>query len=311
MPEEKINMQDWEFLLQREGEESWQPITERYLELVEGTYRVVGFCKQPDLDVEIRVTFQSQEEGRCLRRSQRSRRTDGRGLFIILPSTELKQGIWEFHCSQSRSTEELPQLASQILTVQVCTAPEIIHEIPLPTDEVESYSVSEFLEDLWASETTAPEVEKENEGDANPIPAIVPEIEKVPVGATSKNVKTASRQTTEKSIAIDLFDPRKVEIAVRQITPSIGQIVPPRITEAMGNSSGIPQLPKFSFTLVEEFMAVPEVNPEGREFIDLENLEDFAEFSEDPEREELIEEQFQSLHLKEKFWSKVNKIGRD
>jgi hypothetical protein len=286
-------MQDWEFLLQQEGDDSWLPITDRNLALVEGKYRVVGFCKQPDLDVEIRVTFQSQEAGKFLRRSQRSRRTDRQGLVVIMPFTELTLGIWEFYCSQSPSAEISPQLTPRILTIQVCPVPEPIDEIEAETGE--PYFTSELTEDLWATPTTT----------------VLHDREIVEIDAeTNIDSDKDDRESPEKLVEIDLFNPHKVEIETKQITPLAGQIMPPKIAGASNsNPNRLPQLPKFALPQVEEYISSTEACHEELDFIDLENIDsNEEELSGFQDRSSWIDDQFQSLNLKEKFWSKINDI---
>jgi hypothetical protein len=288
-------MQDWEFLLQQEGDESWLPIVDRNLELVEGKYRVVGFCKQPDLEVEIRVTFQSQEEGKFLRRSQRSRRTNHQGLVVIMPFTDLTSGAWEFCCRQSHSAEVNLQLTPQILTIEVYPVPESTDEIEAET--IEPCFTSELTEDLWTTPVKI-KPDKQNNDESN---------QKY---SSQKPEKVDDRDNLKKLAEIDLFNPHKVEIETKQITLLTGQIMPAKIAGAVNsNPNRLPQLPKFSLPQVEEYVSSKEASHEELDFVDLEDMENNGEeLPEDRERSSEIDEQFQSLNLKEKFWSKINNI---
>jgi hypothetical protein len=92
-------MSYWEFLLQKEGDRTWYPIStsEEYLE--EGKYRIVAHSDRINADVEIRVTYNKIDGDKVLKRSQkRSRHTNGDGLIVILPFTYLYPGLWELRC---------------------------------------------------------------------------------------------------------------------------------------------------------------------------------------------------------------------
>jgi hypothetical protein len=312
-------MQDWEFLLQQEGDESWLPITDRNLELIEGTYRVVGFCKRSDLDVEIRITFQSEEEGKFLRRSQRSRRTDSQGLVVIMPFTEVKAGRWEFYCCQDRQTESSLSLTPQKLVMQVSRAPETIAE----NEIISSYFTSDLTEDLWA--TPIPKTTSTSVSELEEIKNIVTNTNEISSDSEDIDINIDNEENysetalpeqkdTEKSYAVNLFNPRKVEVAAKQITPLAGQIMPPKIPGAVySNPDRFPQLPKFFIPQVEEYISSESADFESLNFIDIEDLEDKElednidrELLETEEESSWIDEQFQSLNLKEKFWSKIN-----
>lgn len=326
----KVDMQDWEFLLQQEGDESWLPITDRNLELIEGTYRVVGFCKRSDLDVEIRITFQSEEEGKFLRRSQRSRRIDSQGLVVIMPFTEVKAGRWEFYCSQDCQSDPSLSLVPQKLVIQVSRALESIEEKEITP----SYFTSDLTEDLWATPTTEPVTTTASASDrstsiselediASITDEISPEIgdvenTSIDIGDNKNYTETSlsGQKNTEKLYAVDLFNPRKVGIETKQITPLAGQIMPPKIPGAVyNNPDRLPQLPKFFIPQVEDYISSEAADLEALNFIDLDldDLED-SELEDNIDRELLeteedsswIDEQFESLNLKEKFWSKIN-----
>jgi hypothetical protein len=91
-------MEYWEFLLQREGDRTWQPITSK-TQIEANRYRVVVHSSRTNTDVEICITHQSIEEVPPKRRSQkRSRRTNPEGLMVVIPYTYLRPGLWELRC---------------------------------------------------------------------------------------------------------------------------------------------------------------------------------------------------------------------
>ena len=93
-------MEQWQFLIQKEGERTWHPLSKPGIEIIEGRYRVVARSKRTNTDVEVRVTHSSPNEVPPKRRIQkRRRRTSSEGLTAIIPFTYLKSGIWELQCS--------------------------------------------------------------------------------------------------------------------------------------------------------------------------------------------------------------------
>jgi hypothetical protein len=93
-------MEVWKFLIQRAGDRGWRPIETSNLQLTEGKYRIVANSSLIDAQIHTRVTYQNLGEILPQRKSQaRDRRTNAKGLVVIIPSTELESGIWQFVCS--------------------------------------------------------------------------------------------------------------------------------------------------------------------------------------------------------------------
>ncbi|MGB3755799.1 MAG: hypothetical protein WBA07_05415 [Rivularia sp. (in: cyanobacteria)] len=93
-------MEQWQFLIQKEGERTWHPLEKPNVEITEGRYRVVARSNRTNTDVEVRVTHSSPSELPPIRRIQkRIRRVNSEGLTAIIPFTYLKSGIWELQCS--------------------------------------------------------------------------------------------------------------------------------------------------------------------------------------------------------------------
>jgi hypothetical protein len=93
-------MEVWEFLIQRAGDRGWRPIATGNLQLTAGKYRIVATSSLIETQIHTRVTYQNLGEIHPQRKSQaRDQRTNARGLVVIIPSTELESGIWQFVCS--------------------------------------------------------------------------------------------------------------------------------------------------------------------------------------------------------------------
>jgi len=92
-------MEQWQFLIQKEGERTWHPLEKPSIQITEGRYRVVARSNRTNTDVEVRVTHSSPSEIPPIRRIQkRRRRINSEGLTVIIPFTYLKSGIWELQC---------------------------------------------------------------------------------------------------------------------------------------------------------------------------------------------------------------------
>ncbi|HBE19755.1 MAG TPA: hypothetical protein DEA78_08165 [Cyanobacteria bacterium UBA11159] len=113
-------MEYWEFLVQKEGDRSWQPIKSPKIELAAGRYRVVVHSNRLSTDVEICVTHTSTDEMPPKRRSQkRSRRTNKEGLMVVIPFTFLKPGLWEFRCCGDVMSDLLGNSWQEVLQLYV------------------------------------------------------------------------------------------------------------------------------------------------------------------------------------------------
>ena len=101
-------MEHWEFLIQKQGDRSWQSLESSSLKIVTGKYRVLARSSLVNTDVEVRVTHSSILEMPPKRRVfKRSRRTDSNGLVAIIPFTDLQPGMWELRCCGDLMTDML------------------------------------------------------------------------------------------------------------------------------------------------------------------------------------------------------------
>jgi hypothetical protein len=87
---------NWEFLLQQEGDRSWLPLESPDVEILEGRYRVMVKTAVPDTVMDIRITHESTDEFPIKRRTQvRSGETSAKGLLLVIPFTQMQPGVWE------------------------------------------------------------------------------------------------------------------------------------------------------------------------------------------------------------------------
>lgn len=92
-------MEYWEFLLQKEGDQSWLPLESSQVEILEGRYRVMAHTSQVEHPVTIRISQLLAEQMPPKRRVLKRRgQTNLTGLMVVMPFTWLKAGTWEIHC---------------------------------------------------------------------------------------------------------------------------------------------------------------------------------------------------------------------
>ncbi|MEC4895774.1 MAG: hypothetical protein SAL07_22115, partial [Oscillatoria sp. PMC 1051.18] len=169
-------MEYWEFLLQKQGERTWQKIYKPSLEIEEGKYRVVSHSSRNNCDVEIRVTHLDTEAVPPKRRiSKRSRRTNSQGLMVVIPYTYLKPGVWEFRCCGDIMSDLLGETWQEIVKLDILPStnreslpsdPAIARESK--TEEIENRQISpsttvSSLRDTPIKLSEAPEINAEEE----------------------------------------------------------------------------------------------------------------------------------------------------
>ncbi|MGC1396705.1 MAG: hypothetical protein WA828_20790, partial [Coleofasciculaceae cyanobacterium] len=184
-------MEYWEFLLQKEGERSWQPLKLEKLTVEPGRYRIVAHSSRTNADVEICVTHTTIEEVPPRRRSQkRSRRTNSEGLMVVIPFTYLKSGMWELRCGGDIMSDflgkswqnliQLEVLATQKGLSTVETTPSPVVEQTELTSSVEPASQDTVAENGHNVNTSVlesqPEIPSQNSNNG-----AKPELEPIPV----------------------------------------------------------------------------------------------------------------------------------
>ncbi|GAA6622072.1 hypothetical protein [Scytonema sp. NUACC26] len=113
-------MENWQFLIQQQGDRSWRPLESPTEEITEGRYRIVARSNRTNMDVEVRIAHTSTLEMPPKRRIQRrSRRVNSDGLMAVIPFTYLKPGIWELRCSSNLVSDVLGTSWQQDIRLQV------------------------------------------------------------------------------------------------------------------------------------------------------------------------------------------------
>ncbi len=93
-------MKYWEFLIQKEGDQTWLPLETQQVEILEGRYRVVAHTDRANTEMEVWVSQLITDELLPRRRTRRRiSQTNGVGLVVVMPFVHLKPGQWELNCS--------------------------------------------------------------------------------------------------------------------------------------------------------------------------------------------------------------------
>jgi hypothetical protein len=91
-------MSYWEFLIQRENDRAWRPLTSRNLQILEGNYRIIANTSVTNSTVRTQVFHQTNEQPPQLSQN-RSQSTSNEGLLVVLPFTHLQPGTWHLNCN--------------------------------------------------------------------------------------------------------------------------------------------------------------------------------------------------------------------
>jgi hypothetical protein len=120
-------MEDWEFLIQREGDLGWRSIKTGNLQLLEGNYRIVANSNLLNAPVQLRITHQSLGETLPQSRSlKRDRQSNARGTILVIPFTQLHSGIWQFLCSGTTTTQMIWHKVLKLRVIPRSTEPPLI-----------------------------------------------------------------------------------------------------------------------------------------------------------------------------------------
>ncbi|MGB3308781.1 MAG: hypothetical protein WBG32_11950 [Nodosilinea sp.] len=110
-------MEYWEFLLQKEGDQSWLPLDASQVEVLEGRYRVMVHTSQTNTPVRIQISqmlhdsqgqrsaLQDESPGR--RTLRRQGETNSNGLMVVMPFTRLREGTWDIRCASGANSGEV------------------------------------------------------------------------------------------------------------------------------------------------------------------------------------------------------------
>ncbi len=122
-------MENWEFLLQKQGDKSWLPLESPTVEILEGQYRLAARTKFADALVSIQLRYFPNSESIQKPILQRiTKRVNPEGLLIVMPYTDFSPGTWRIECSEplnhpeQKESPHIVWIASIELEVQSISA---------------------------------------------------------------------------------------------------------------------------------------------------------------------------------------------
>ncbi len=145
-------MEEWKFLLQKDGDRSWLSLDSPDVEILEGRYRIVVQTGQPQVSVNIRICHLATEEDPPKRRIQkRSNRTNEMGLMVMIPYTRMQPGMWEFSCFSADPMSDLmgDTLHHSVRLRVAALDTENLDDWEMPPSPADSYSHEQRVEPIY------------------------------------------------------------------------------------------------------------------------------------------------------------------
>ncbi|MEL6553277.1 MAG: hypothetical protein AAFQ63_07440 [Cyanobacteria bacterium J06621_11] len=137
-------MKYWEFLIQKEGDDTWLPLETQQVEILEGRYRVVAHTDRLNTPMEIKVSqLDTSQMPPRKRVRKRTGETNDAGLVMVMPYVHLKPGQWDLSCSSVNLMGDLMGDAWQYqvqLQVFAPTDEDWSSEWPVPEDAAGAHS---------------------------------------------------------------------------------------------------------------------------------------------------------------------------
>ena len=114
------NMTQWQFLIQKEGDQDWLPLESSSAEILEGRYQLVVQSSQPNASVDVQIRHEYEMGGILQEVTQRRRQqADTLGRFDLLSSTYLPPGLWELKCRATQDQQDGKPFPPRKLLLQV------------------------------------------------------------------------------------------------------------------------------------------------------------------------------------------------
>ncbi len=87
----------WEFLIQRENDRAWRPLTSRKLQVFEGNYRIIANTSMSNSAVQTQVSYQNNQKSLPIDQYH-AQVISNEGLLVVIPFTHIQTGIWQLNC---------------------------------------------------------------------------------------------------------------------------------------------------------------------------------------------------------------------
>jgi hypothetical protein len=113
-------MVQWQFLIQKEGDQEWLPLEVSHAEILEGRYRLAAQAEAPMQQIVIQIHHEYDIDGIPQQTTQRRcQHADAQGQLALLPLSFVAPGFWEFTCFPTGEANHNANLSLQTLTLQV------------------------------------------------------------------------------------------------------------------------------------------------------------------------------------------------
>jgi hypothetical protein len=110
-----MSMYEWEFLMQKEGDQDWLSLEAPTAEILEGRYRLMAQSQFSETPIDIQIRHICEQDGIPKRLMQRRSHTSNpEGLVGVIPYTYLQPGLWKFSCRANSGNYGQPDAAEPI-----------------------------------------------------------------------------------------------------------------------------------------------------------------------------------------------------
>jgi hypothetical protein len=211
-------MEQWQFLIQKQGDRTWHPLESLTVEIMEGRYRVVACSRRANTDVDVRITHSSPPKLSPQRRIyKRSRRTNGDGSIAVIPFTYFQPGLWELRCSGDLMSDVLGHSWQHLVNLKVL--PQELEKISVPSLSPDEEEQGESKEITVAEPSINPTASPLLPAESNlPIPPVPPNFAPVAtksVDPVNESVLSSVTQTT------DIID--EISIHTVELNPELAE----------------------------------------------------------------------------------------
>ena len=229
-------MIQWQFLIQKEGDQDWLPLESPNVEILEGRYYLMAQVGCPSVQVEVQIRHEYELDGVPQDVTQRRRqRTDAEGLLELFGLTYLPPGLWELQCQIAGEQGTQDNMPPQKLFLQVLAQDfELLSDwtVPEPTlDAMQSTdpSAHQPVVTVPSAPPQAPPTVR--------LPAIPKEIAPLPLRLSDPLslppiiYRPSTAATGESSPQLPNFLPSGDLIGIDFLTSDLTPISPPKATE--------------------------------------------------------------------------------
>jgi hypothetical protein len=113
-------MTQWQFLIQKEGDQDWLPLESSSAEILEGRYQLVVQSSQPNASIDVQIRHEYEMGGILQEVTQRRRQqADTSGRLNLLSSTYLPPGLWELKCRATQDQQHGKPFPPRKILLQV------------------------------------------------------------------------------------------------------------------------------------------------------------------------------------------------